>query len=154
MKLLKLVVLTMIFATSAAMAAEPAGTKPAAEAHPYTAKAPKLNRAQIDELLSKPDEVVIIDVRRPDEVSKIGGFPVYLSIQSNEIEKRLAFIPKERKLATVSNHAGRAGKSADLLVEKGFNVVGAIGAQDYEAEGGVLTKIQPPAPKPQAKGKH
>jgi hypothetical protein len=48
----------------------------------------------------------------------------------------------------VSNHAHRAGAAGDLLVAKGFKVVGAIGAQNYEEEGGKLTKIEIPAPKP------
>jgi gluconolactonase len=112
-----------------------------------TAKSPKLTRDQVDALLAKPNEVVLIDLRRPDELSKIGGFPVFLSIQNKELEKNLQFIPKDKQIATVSNHAGRALAGADLLASKGFNVVGAIGAQDYEAEGGKLTKIAPPAPK-------
>lgn len=120
-------------------------------AHPYTAKSPKLNRAQLDNLLAKPDELLIIDVRRPDEIAAIGGFPSYLSIQVNALENSLAFIPKDRTIITVSNHAGRAGKVADLLVAKGFHVAGAVGAQNYEEEGGKLTKIVAPAPKPAAR---
>lgn len=138
--------------TPLAFAADANTAKPA-EAHAYSAKTPKLNRAQFDELLAKPDQLVIIDLRRPDELTKIGGFPVYLSIQSKELEKNLAFIPKDRSLVTVSNHAGRAGKGADLLASKGFKVVGAVGAQDYEAEGGTLSKIVPPAPKVADAGK-
>jgi len=34
-----------------------------------------------------------------------------------------------------------------LLTAKGFKVVGAVGAQNYEEEGGALSKIVPPAPK-------
>ena len=123
-----------------------AAPKPAA-APVYKAKSPKLNRADLDTLLAKPEQVVIIDVRRPDELTKIGGFPVYLSIQSKELEKNTAFIPRDRAVVTVSNHAGRAGAAADLLASKGFKVAGAVGAQDYEAEGGTLSKITPPAPK-------
>jgi hypothetical protein len=36
----------------------------------------------------------IADVRRPDEVSKIGGLPVYLSIQVKGLEKSVAWIPR------------------------------------------------------------
>jgi len=90
---------------------------------------------------------LIIDVRRPDEVSKIGSFPVYLSVQAKELEVALPFIPKERAIVTVSNHAGRAGAAGDALAEKGFKVVGAIGSQNYEEEGGKITKIVPPTPK-------
>jgi rhodanese-related sulfurtransferase len=123
---------------------------PAAQA--YTAKTPKLNRAQIDAWLAKPTEVLFIDVRRPDEISKIGTFPVYLNIQNNALENALPFIPKDRSIVTVSNHAGRAGKAADFLAEKGFKVVGAVGTQNYEEEGGVITRIAIPEPKAPAAG--
>lgn len=151
----KLLILMLAFTATTVFAAEHDKTKAAAaEAHPYTAKTPKLNRAQLDELLAKPEQLVLVDVRRPDELTKIGGFPAYLSIQSQDLENRLAFVPKDRSIVTVSNHAGRAGKTADLLAEKGFKVVGAVGAQDYEGEGGTLTKVEIPAPKPAAAKAH
>lgn len=132
------------------VSAQQAGGTSAPAAPVYKAKSPKLDRAQFDALLAKPEQLVIIDLRRPDELTKIGGFPVYLSIQSKELEKSLAFIPRDRAVVTVSNHAGRAGAGADLLASKGFKVAGAVGAQDYEAEGGTLSKIAPPQPKPAA----
>ncbi len=118
---------------------------PAAQA--YTAKTPKLNRAQFDALLAKPAELLIIDVRRPDEISKIGGFPVYLSIQNKALESALPFIPKDRTIVTVSNHANRAGVAGDYLTEKGFKVAGAVGSQNYEEEGGVIARIEIPPPR-------
>lgn len=123
-------------------------TESAPTAPVYKAKSPKLSRAQFDVLLAKPDQVVVIDVRRPDELTKNGGFPVYLSIQAKDLEQSLAFIPKDRSVVTVSNRAGRAGRSADLLADKGFKVAGAVGALDYADEGGTLSKIVPPQPKP------
>ena len=108
----------------------------------------KLTRAEFDALRANPAGLLVIDVRRPDELASIGGFPAYLSIQAAELEKSLTWIPKDRVIVTVSNHAARAGRAADLLVKNGFNVAGAIGAQDYEAEGGTLVKITPPAPRP------
>ena len=148
----KLILLLMLLATSVAFAANPAHehgkkTEAPVAATEYKYKTPKLNRAQFDELLAKPGQLVVIDVRRPDELSSKGGFPAYLSIQATEIEKNLDFIPKDRSIVTVSNHAGRAGAAADLLTAKGFKVVGAVGALNYEEEGGKLTKIVPPKPK-------
>jgi rhodanese-related sulfurtransferase len=107
-------------------------------------KAKVLTRAEIDGLLATPEKVLFIDVRRPDEVSSNGGFPVYLSIQSGELEKHLAEIPKDRPIVTVSNHAARAGRAADLLDSKGFKVIGAAGVEDYEAQGGKIIKIEVP----------
>lgn len=113
---------------------------------PPAFKATVLTRAQLDALLAKPDGVLIVDVRRPDEIQTIGGFAVYLNVQAAELEQRLAFIPKERTLVTVSNHAARAGKAADLLVSRGFKVAGAVGAQTYEQEGGTLIRVPLPVP--------
>ncbi len=110
-------------------------------------KAHILTNAEFDALLAKPESVVVVDVRRPDELTKIGGFPVYLSIQNSELEKNLAFIPKDRTVVTVSNNSVRAGRAADLLAAKGFKVAGAIGAKKYEEAGGTLAKIIPPEPR-------
>jgi rhodanese-related sulfurtransferase len=121
-----------------APAAAPAAPVAAqAQAAPYNFKTPKLSRGEVDALLANPDAVLFVDLRRPDEISKIGTFPVYLNVQVDDLEKGLAFIPKDRKIVTVSNHANRAGKAADLLAEKGFKVVGAVGSQLYQEEGGL-----------------
>ena len=154
--LLSLALLALLATAPAIHAANSDGAKPAAEhaARPYTAKTPKLNKAQIDALLAKPDKLLIVDVRRPDEISKIGSFPVYLNVQNDQLEQALPFIPKDRDIVTVSNHAGRAGKAADLLAEKGLHVVGAIGSQNYEEEGGKIVRIVAPAPKEVAQAEH
>ena len=142
---LKLTFLAIALSAPIAYAADATAPVPAAKAPAF--KAHVLNRAEIDALLATPDKVVLIDVRRPDEVTTIGGFPVYLSIQAKDLEKNLAFIPHDRAIVLVSNQAGRAGKAADFLTDKGFNVAGAAGVEGYEAEGGVIHKIAPPIPK-------
>jgi rhodanese-related sulfurtransferase len=119
-----------------------------AAAQEPTSKAHILTVSELDQALATPGKVLVIDVRRPDEVSSIGGFPVYLSIQSDQLAQSLPWIPKDRSIITVSNHAARAGKAADLLASKGFKVLGAIGAQTYEQAGGKLvTHIAVPPPK-------
>jgi len=107
----------------------------------------ELSRAEFEALLAKPEQVLIIDVRRPDELTKIGGFPVYLSVQIKELENSLAWIPKGRTIVTVSNHASRSGRAADLLAAKGFKVAGTVGAQTFEEQGGKLTKFEVPPPR-------
>lgn len=123
-----------------------AGAAPAAQAWKYQTK--QLKRADIDALLATPDKVLVLDVRRPDELISKGGFPVYLSIQIKDLEKSLAYIPKDRAIITVSNRAHRAGDAGDLLSSKGFKVAGAAGSLDYEEQGGTVTRITPPPPRP------
>ncbi|MDR3461661.1 MAG: rhodanese-like domain-containing protein [Beijerinckiaceae bacterium] len=155
-KVLTLLAITTAFAAPA-MAQSPAPS--AGQAAPaYKYQTPQLHRAAIDALLADPSHVLFIDLRRPDEVSAIGTFPVYLSVQIKDLEKELGFIPKERPIVTVSNHANRAGQAGDILTKNGFKVVGAVGSQLYEAEGGTIVKIAipqrqataatPAAPKP------
>lgn len=118
-----------------------AGRPPAPKAH-------VLSREELDKLLAQPDKVLVIDVRRPDEVSTNGGLPVYLSVQIGDLEKEIAWIPKDRQIITLSNHAARAGHAADILAAKGFNVAGAAGAETYAQQGGTLTKIPVPPARP------
>ena len=151
-KNVNLLLLLLIFATPAAFAATEKAAKnvdaPAAVAkQSYKPKSPKLDRAQFDALLAKPEQLLVIDLRQPDEITNKGGFPVYLSIQADQLEKSLAYIPKDRLIVTVSNHSTRSGKSADLLTSKGFNVAGYVGAEYYAEEGGKLIKIAPRPPK-------
>jgi rhodanese-related sulfurtransferase len=140
-----LLVLSVNAAQAQAQTPAPAGAPAAAAQAP--AITAKLTRNQLDGLLAYPDQVLLIDVRRPDEIGAIGGFGTYLSIQAKDIETATAFIPRDRTLITVSNHAGRALKAADQLLAKGFKIGGAVGVQDYEKEGGKLVKIAAPAPK-------
>ena len=104
----------------------------------------------MDKLLAKPEKLLVVDVRRPDELTAKGSFPVYLNVQAKEVEQNLAFIPKDRVILTVSNHAHRAGAVGDLLTSKGYKVAGATGSEDYEAQGGKITRVGPPPARPVA----
>jgi rhodanese-related sulfurtransferase len=131
-----------------AQQAAPAPATGAIAPQPWIYKTKQLNRSEIDALLAKPAQLLVIDVRRPDELTAKGSFPVYLNIQVSELEKSLDYIPKDRAIVTVSNRAHRAGAAGDLLTAKGFNVAGAAGSQDYEDQGGKITKVAVPAPRP------
>jgi len=130
----------MSFTATLTLAQQPGATAPKSSAHVLT-------NPEFDKLLAHPESLVIIDVRRPDEVSSVGGFPVYLSIQLSDLENSLAWIPKDRTVVVVSNHAGRASKAADILSSKGFKVAGAAGAQTYEKAGGTIAHIAIPPPR-------
>lgn len=148
-KFATLFTLLAAFAAPLALAQTDAKKAPAAAEVKYNT--PELTPAQIDQWLAKPDKVLFLDIRRPDELITYGSFPAYLNIQIADVEKNLAFIPKDRTIITVSNHAKRAFKVGDLLTSKGFKVAGAVGSESYEQAGGkFVTKIVKPEPKPTA----
>jgi rhodanese-related sulfurtransferase len=133
--------------TFAADVVDPNSAPKYVDPNPWTHKTKRLDRDQIDKLLGHPEKLLFIDVRRPDELTKVGGFPIYLSIQINNLPESLAYIPKDRKIITVSNRAHRAGDAGDLLLSKGYKVAGAAGVLDYQDQGGSLLKVAVPAPK-------
>jgi rhodanese-related sulfurtransferase len=136
-------VLILAMTGTLALAQQQGGTRPPA----YVPKAHVLTNVEFDKLREHPEKLLIIDLRRPDELSSRGGFPVYLSIQIDQLEQSLAWIPKDREIVTVSNHTVRSGKAADLLASKGYHVAGVIGALTYEEAGGTLAKVAVPPPR-------
>ncbi len=148
MKTLHTLALAALLGLSAIAQAQTAA--PAAE---WKYKTQRLKAAEVDALLAQPEKLLVLDLRRPDELIKYGSFPVFLNIQNKDLEKQLAYLPKDRAILTVSNHAVRAGRAGDILAEKGFKVVGATGSEDYENEGGkAVAHIQAPVPRAQADG--
>lgn len=131
----KLLASAALVATSGTAFAQ---TAPVAAAAPAAAREASLTREQIDALLATPDKVTFIDVRRADEIAASGSVPVYLNIQISELDRFLPYIPRDRQVVAISNHAGRATRAVALLREKGFTVAGAFGAEDYAAKGGTL----------------
>jgi len=132
------------FASAQQAASAPAGQ--AAQVWKYKTK--RLVHTEVDTLLAQPDKLLVLDLRRPDELIKYGSFPVFLNVQNRELEKQLAYLPKDRAILTVSNHAQRAGAAGDILAAKGYTIAGATGSEDYEQEGGkAVVHIQPPPPR-------
>ena len=129
--------------------AQPATPAAAASSVPWTYKTKQLDRAAVDALLARPQTLLVIDVRRPDELISKGSFPVYLNLQVKDVEKSLAYIPRDRTILTVSNRAHRAGAVGDLLASKGYQVAGATGSLDYEEQGGkAVVRVPVPEQKP------
>ena len=153
MKAVKTLLAIALAIGSTAALAQEAASAPAAAASAYVAppwayKTKQLNRAQVDALLGNPKKLLIIDLRRPDELVKYGSFAVYLNLQIKDLPEVLEYIPKDRTILTVSNRAHRAGAAGDLLTSKGYKVAGAIGSEDYREAGGTIVKVAVPPPAP------
>jgi rhodanese-related sulfurtransferase len=160
MKTSKTLIALALAASAFAVAAQTATPAAPAASGAYVAptwkyKIKELSYQQIDALLAQPEKLVVLDVRRPDELIQYGSFPAFLNIQNSQLndknpdlKKFLAYLPKDRAILTVSNHAQRAGAVGDFLVSLGYNVVGAAGSEDYEKEGGKnVSHIKPPPPR-------
>lgn len=146
-----LIAISLAFGATMAFAQESASAPAAAASAAYVAppwvyKTKQLNRNQVDALLGNPKKLLVIDLRRPDELVKYGSFPVYLNLQVKDLPELLEFIPKDRIILTVSNRAHRAGAAGDILTAAGYKVAGAIGSIDYSEAGGTIIKVAAPVP--------
>ena len=131
-------------------ASDPAAVKRVQESPdaPWKFKTKRLSKAEVDALLAKPDSVIFLDLRAPEEFIRFGSFPVFLSVQNKDLEQQLAWLPRDRTIVTVSNHSQRAGAAGDLLAARGFKVAGATGAEEYEVAGGTaVSHLVPRAPR-------
>jgi rhodanese-related sulfurtransferase len=151
MMLKKFAALALLSTAAFAQQTTPAAGANGARTQRAPVRAKTLTNAEFDGYLAHPEQVLLVDVRRPDEVSTIGGFPVYLSIQIKDLKAHLAEIPRDRPIITVSNHAARAGSAADTLSDAGFKVIGAVGADTYQKDGGKLA-VKIPVPPAQPAG--
>ena len=76
-------------------------------------------------------EAVIIDVRTPGEF-KDGHIPGVVNIPLDELEKRLAEIPKTGKVVLICRTGNRSAQGTKLLRSKGFDNV-------FNSTGGMST---------------
>src|SRR6478735_590291 len=95
--------LTLALSLTALSLAGAAADAPDGKASQPDFKSPVLTRVQVDALLAKPEQIVVLDLRRPGEHASKGAFPAFLSIQAADLEKYLAYIPRDRQVITVSN---------------------------------------------------
>lgn len=123
-----------------------AAAAPAYVPRPWTHKTRQLSRNEVDKLLGQPQKLLVIDLRRPDELVKYGSLPVYLNVQLKDLPQALDYIPRDRQIILVSNRAHRGGVAGDLLSSKGFKVAGALGSETYREAGGTIVKVTAPVP--------
>ncbi len=83
------------------------------------------------------DNIVVIDVREPWEVStaSIAGT---LNIPMNSVPSRLDDIPEEKEIAVLCHHGARSRRIAEFLSHNGFknvyNITGGIAAWSRDVD--------------------
>jgi rhodanese-related sulfurtransferase len=108
----------------AACSSTPAGSEPAAEAAAHekaeVAEATELDVDSLKQRLDAGDEVFVLDVRRPDELQQEGLIEGSVNIPIDDLQARLAEVPKDKPLAVYCHVGGRASRAAALLRENGY----------------------------------
>ena len=94
----------------------------------------------IDALIAKGD-VVVLDVREPNELDETGTVKGAIHIPLGQLESRLGELPKDKVILTACRRGGRASRALALLDAKGFKTAGFCGLEQYKGQ-----RVYPKAP--------
>ena len=95
-------------------------------------KAPKkITYEELVKLLEKPQDVLLIDVREPNEIEVTGTLKGALTIPVGQLADRLKEVPKDKPVVAFCRRGGRATRASNLLDEKGYKTLGVFGLEEY-----------------------
>lgn len=91
-----------------------------------------IQQAEFEKLESK-ENVIVIDVRTPGEVSegKIKGADLFIDFRGGNFEAEVDKLDKEKEYIVYCRSGGRSASAADVMIDKGFKHV-------YNLEGGIM----------------
>jgi adenylyltransferase/sulfurtransferase len=121
-----------------ACSAGPTG-EPAAEAGQQASgelTAPKeFDAADLKARLDAGENVYLLDVRTPEELTEHGAIEGYVNIPIDELEARVSEVPKDRKVVVYCMRGGRASRGADLLAKEGHSGIEFGGITAWKEHG-------------------
>ncbi len=96
---------------------------------------------EVKRMLDRREDFVLVDVREPFEF-ELAQIPGSRLIPMNEIEARLAEIPKDKEVIVHCHTGGRSGRVTQFLRSKGYrarNLAGGIAAWSEEIDPAIPT---------------
>lgn len=119
-----LLVLIAACALAAACSSPEASSEPAAESAAHekaeVAEATELDVDSLKQRLDAGEDVFVLDVRRPEELEQEGLIEGSVNIPIDDLEARMAEVPKDKPLAIYCHAGGRASRAASVLRENGY----------------------------------
>jgi rhodanese-related sulfurtransferase len=94
-----------------------------------------INSEKLTEL-AKDTNVLILDVRTPDEVAQgyIPGTTLFLDINTDDFETKLDQLDQSKKYIVYCKSGGRSSRAVETMSSKGFKHI-------FELEGGISSWI-------------
>lgn len=127
-------------------APETESAEPAAEAEHQTpvevAEAKEMDPAAVQARIDAGEKLFLLDVRNPDELVEHGQIEGAVNIPIDELEARLAEVPKDTPIVTYCMRGGRASRAAETLREAGYEAPIEFGGITAWKEAG-LEVVQP-----------
>ncbi len=91
---------------------------------------PEISVRELVEWMANREEIVILDVRKPEElIGKHGQIDGVINIPVHQLENRIALLndAKEKKIAVICRSGNRSKDGTATLIENGFNAYNVKG---------------------------
>jgi rhodanese-related sulfurtransferase len=91
---------------------------------------PEISIRELVEWLANSEEIIILDVRKPEELIGIHGqINGVINIPVQELESRIALIDRyrEKKIAVICRSGNRSKDGTAILIDNGFNAYNVKG---------------------------
>ncbi len=123
-----------------ALGCSPSGTPEAASPPAEPAQTAVAGSEELDvDLLKKQldagEDVFLLDVRTPPELVEHGSIADSVNIPIDELEARLAEVPKDRPLVVYCMRGGRASRASELLEQNGYSDIKYGGITAWKEKG-------------------
>lgn len=92
----------------------------------------KLSADELKQTIEKTDRLFLLDVREPRELEEFGTLKNSVNVPLGQVEKRIAEVPKDRKVVVFCQRGIRAAKAAEVLKRNGYEVIGVAGMLDWK----------------------
>ena len=107
-------------APEAPEAAEQASAEEASSHAPVEVEAVEMDVEALAAKIEAGEDVYLLDVRNPDELEEHGMIAGAVNIPIDDLEGRIAEVPKDKPIVTYCMRGGRASRAAKLLRENGY----------------------------------
>ena len=92
----------------------------------------KLTADELKDTIARTENLYLLDVREPKELEEFGTLKNAKNVPLGEVEKRLAEVPKDRKVVVFCQRGVRASKAAAVLQKNGVQVIGVAGMIEWK----------------------
>ena len=83
---------------------------------------PQVVDIEPQELAEKLEDVIIVDVRQPDEFTgELGHIPTAQLYVLDEVEENLHRLPKDKTIVFVCKSGGRSARASYIAIQHGFS---------------------------------
>ena len=107
-------------------------------AQPPAGDQPQFKRLTADELKAMIDgqeKMLLLDVREPQELEKLGALKGFVNIPLGQVGKRLGEVPKGTLIVSVCNRAVHAASAAGILHKNGHTQLRTFAMNDWTEKG-------------------